>query len=106
VQQLRGYAADLPKHIRVALPALSPTMEMGTIVRHGGYLKKTIFSSQFSNSCQIFNSGNVALVFVLGTNICFYDKHGEIVDGKILSEYTVFFFNSFALKYLEKIPSS
>lgn len=33
-QQARGYAgeADLPKHIKVALPALSPTMEMGTIV--------------------------------------------------------------------------
>jgi hypothetical protein len=35
VQQLRGFAAaDLPKHTRVALPALSPTMEMGTIVRY------------------------------------------------------------------------
>ncbi|KAH6935013.1 hypothetical protein HPB50_002962 [Hyalomma asiaticum] len=28
----RMYSADLPKHLRVQLPALSPTMEMGTIV--------------------------------------------------------------------------
>jgi pyruvate dehydrogenase E2 component (dihydrolipoamide acetyltransferase) len=30
----RGWAssADLPSHIKVVLPALSPTMEMGTIV--------------------------------------------------------------------------
>lgn len=30
----RGYASggDLPDHIKVKLPALSPTMEMGTII--------------------------------------------------------------------------
>lgn len=28
----RMYSADLPRHLRVQLPALSPTMEMGTIV--------------------------------------------------------------------------
>lgn len=28
----RFYATDLPSHIKVALPALSPTMESGTIV--------------------------------------------------------------------------
>lgn len=28
----RGYAIDLPSHTRVALPALSPTMDSGTIV--------------------------------------------------------------------------
>lgn len=31
IEQFRGYA-DLPSHIKVLLPALSPTMEMGTIV--------------------------------------------------------------------------
>lgn len=31
-QARRMYSADLPKHLRVQLPALSPTMEMGTIV--------------------------------------------------------------------------
>lgn len=30
--QLRHYASDLPPHVRVTLPALSPTMELGTIV--------------------------------------------------------------------------
>lgn len=30
--QVRCYSSDLPSHHRVALPALSPTMEMGTIV--------------------------------------------------------------------------
>lgn len=29
---LRYYSSDLPSHIRVALPALSPTMELGTII--------------------------------------------------------------------------
>lgn len=28
----RGYSSDLPSHTRVTLPALSPTMEAGTIV--------------------------------------------------------------------------
>lgn len=32
VDYCRGYASDLPAHTRVALPALSPTMENGTIV--------------------------------------------------------------------------
>lgn len=30
--QIRHYASDLPAHTRVTLPALSPTMEMGTII--------------------------------------------------------------------------
>ncbi|KAL3274517.1 hypothetical protein HHI36_015900 [Cryptolaemus montrouzieri] len=30
--QIRHYASDLPSHTRVTLPALSPTMEMGTII--------------------------------------------------------------------------
>lgn len=29
---VRYYSSDLPSHIKVPLPALSPTMEMGTIV--------------------------------------------------------------------------
>ena len=46
MQQVRGYAAELPKHIKVALPALSPTMEMGTIVREGeGLCFKRIFQN-------------------------------------------------------------
>ncbi|XP_055684933.1 dihydrolipoyllysine-residue acetyltransferase component of pyruvate dehydrogenase complex, mitochondrial [Lutzomyia longipalpis] len=32
MQTLRGYCSDLPSHIKVLLPALSPTMELGTIV--------------------------------------------------------------------------
>uniref|UniRef100_A0A1L8E0Y0 dihydrolipoyllysine-residue acetyltransferase n=1 Tax=Nyssomyia neivai TaxID=330878 RepID=A0A1L8E0Y0_9DIPT len=32
MQSLRGYCADVPSHTKVLLPALSPTMEMGTIV--------------------------------------------------------------------------
>jgi len=32
VDYYRGYASDLPSHTRVALPALSPTMDAGTIV--------------------------------------------------------------------------
>ncbi|XP_059613212.1 dihydrolipoyllysine-residue acetyltransferase component of pyruvate dehydrogenase complex, mitochondrial [Phlebotomus argentipes] len=32
MQSLRGYCADLPSHTKVLLPALSPTMELGTIV--------------------------------------------------------------------------
>lgn len=32
VNLVRGFADDLPDHTKVALPALSPTMEMGTIV--------------------------------------------------------------------------
>lgn len=32
VDYYRGYASDLPAHTRVALPALSPTMESGTII--------------------------------------------------------------------------
>lgn len=31
-QQYRGYCSNLPSHTRVTLPALSPTMEAGTIV--------------------------------------------------------------------------
>ncbi|KAK9885227.1 hypothetical protein WA026_010730 [Henosepilachna vigintioctopunctata] len=30
--QIRQYASDLPSHTKVTLPALSPTMEMGTII--------------------------------------------------------------------------
>lgn len=30
--QLRHYSSDLPPHVRVTLPALSPTMELGTII--------------------------------------------------------------------------
>uniref|UniRef100_A0A6B2E6U8 dihydrolipoyllysine-residue acetyltransferase n=1 Tax=Phlebotomus kandelakii TaxID=1109342 RepID=A0A6B2E6U8_9DIPT len=32
LQSLRGYSADFPAHTKVLLPALSPTMELGTIV--------------------------------------------------------------------------
>ncbi|TRY64149.1 hypothetical protein TCAL_04913 [Tigriopus californicus] len=32
VNLVRGFADELPEHTKVALPALSPTMEMGTIV--------------------------------------------------------------------------
>jgi len=28
----RFYATDFPSHVKVALPALSPTMESGTII--------------------------------------------------------------------------
>lgn len=32
VDYYRGYASELPSHTRVTLPALSPTMDAGTIV--------------------------------------------------------------------------
>lgn len=32
VDYYRGYATDYPSHTRVTLPALSPTMDSGTIV--------------------------------------------------------------------------
>lgn len=32
VDFVRGYCSGLPSHTRVTLPALSPTMELGTIV--------------------------------------------------------------------------
>ncbi|XP_055714114.1 dihydrolipoyllysine-residue acetyltransferase component of pyruvate dehydrogenase complex, mitochondrial isoform X2 [Phlebotomus papatasi] len=32
MQSLRAYCSDLPSHVKVLLPALSPTMELGTIV--------------------------------------------------------------------------
>lgn len=32
VEMVRCYSSDLPAHTRVTLPALSPTMEAGTIV--------------------------------------------------------------------------
>lgn len=32
VDYYRGYASDFPSHTRVTLPALSPTMDSGTIV--------------------------------------------------------------------------
>lgn len=32
VEYYRGYASDFPAHTRVTLPALSPTMDAGTIV--------------------------------------------------------------------------
>lgn len=32
VEYYRGYSSDLPSHTRVTLPALSPTMDSGTIV--------------------------------------------------------------------------
>lgn len=32
VNYVRGYCSNLPAHTRVTLPALSPTMELGTIV--------------------------------------------------------------------------
>lgn len=54
---VRQYS-DLPSHIRVALPALSPTMEQGTIVswekkegdklNEGKDLSMSFFSSKFN----------------------------------------------------------
>lgn len=43
----RNYSSDLPAHTIVALPALSPTMELGTIVswekKEGDKLNEGIF---------------------------------------------------------------